>query len=287
MTVTLDTTPPHVTITSPADQFVTTEDSIADRRHHQRHRRRHGERRAGAGDGERRQPRRWRTGRSSATNVPLALGPNIIQAVGRDRVGNTGDDADHRRTRQAATQPRIRAGLGEQPDRSRSASLLPRRWWSQLRRCGGQSGAEQAGHLQGDAERRRCVRRRQHPAPTVDRDDRRAGPGARRNGRSGIGPAPAATRRGVRGRLRGHGDLHRQRHARAARQDRRRHRQRSDRRDRPAAAEAVHRRRRRRGQQPARRRAGDVHGRAGRRQLRRPAERHGDHATPTAAWPRR
>ena len=30
-----------------------------------------------------------------ATDVPLALGPNVIQVVGRDRIGNSGDDADH------------------------------------------------------------------------------------------------------------------------------------------------------------------------------------------------
>ena len=31
-----------------------------------------------------------------ATNVPLAMGTNVIQAVGTDRVGNCSNDADHR-----------------------------------------------------------------------------------------------------------------------------------------------------------------------------------------------
>src|SRR5262249_34439424 len=85
--VTLDTTPPHVTITSPPDQFVTTDDSITV---------------AGnvndivVGTVNEQQAQVTVNGNSAqvanrtflSTNVPLNLGTNTIQAVGRDRVGN-------------------------------------------------------------------------------------------------------------------------------------------------------------------------------------------------------
>lgn len=85
--VTLDTTPPHVTITSPADQFVTTDSAISI---------------AGnindivVGTVNDTQAQVNVNGAAAqvanrtflAADVPLALGPNVIQAVGRDRVGN-------------------------------------------------------------------------------------------------------------------------------------------------------------------------------------------------------
>jgi hypothetical protein len=88
ITVTLDTTPPHVSITSPADAFHTTDDSIAI---------------AGiindtvVGTINDEQAQVTVNGQPAAvanrtflrTNVALALGENVIEAVGRDRVGNT------------------------------------------------------------------------------------------------------------------------------------------------------------------------------------------------------
>src|SRR5206468_2298246 len=85
--VSLDTTPPHVTITSPPDKFVTTESSVSV---------------AGnindivVGTVNDQQASVNVNGTSAqvanrtflATNVPLNLGDNIIQATGRDRVGN-------------------------------------------------------------------------------------------------------------------------------------------------------------------------------------------------------
>src|SRR6185295_1020570 len=85
--VTLDTTPPHVTITSPPDQFVTTDSSISV---------------AGSvndivvGTVNAQQAQVTVNGVTAqvanrtflATNVPLNIGSNTIQAVGRDRVGN-------------------------------------------------------------------------------------------------------------------------------------------------------------------------------------------------------
>lgn len=87
LTVTLDTTPPHVTITSPPDQFVTTDASISV---------------AGnvndivVGTVNAEQAGVKVNGNAAdvanrtflRTDVPLALGPNILQAVARDRVGN-------------------------------------------------------------------------------------------------------------------------------------------------------------------------------------------------------
>jgi len=85
--VTLDTTPPHVTITAPMDRFVTTDASIAV---------------AGiindivVGTVNDQQAQVTINGTAAqvanrsflATNIPLALGTNILQAFARDRVGN-------------------------------------------------------------------------------------------------------------------------------------------------------------------------------------------------------
>jgi glucodextranase-like protein len=85
--VTLDTTPPHVTITSPPNRFVTTDESITV---------------AGnvndivVGTVNDQQAQVTVNGSTAqvanrmfvATNVPLNIGDNVIQAVGRDRVGN-------------------------------------------------------------------------------------------------------------------------------------------------------------------------------------------------------
>ncbi len=87
LTVTLDTTPPRVTITSPPDQFITTETSISVAGNvndivvgtvnaEQAGVRVNGD----AADVANRTFLR--------TDVPLTLGPNTIQAVARDRVGN-------------------------------------------------------------------------------------------------------------------------------------------------------------------------------------------------------
>lgn len=85
--VTLDTTPPHVTITSPPDRFITTTASISV---------------AGivndivVGTVNDQQAQVTVNGAPAqvanrtflATSVPLAMGSNVIQAVGRDRAGN-------------------------------------------------------------------------------------------------------------------------------------------------------------------------------------------------------
>jgi len=85
--VTLDTTPPHVTITSPQDKFVTADASITI---------------AGnindivVGTVNEQQAQVTVNGAAAqvanrlflAMNVPLNMGDNVIQAVGRDRVGN-------------------------------------------------------------------------------------------------------------------------------------------------------------------------------------------------------
>ena len=88
MEVTLDTTPPHVTITTPADKFVTTEAAISV---------------VGnvndlvVGTVNDQQAQVTVGGLAAqvanrtflAPNVPLQIGPNVIQAVARDRVGNS------------------------------------------------------------------------------------------------------------------------------------------------------------------------------------------------------
>jgi hypothetical protein len=104
--VTLDTTPPHVTITSPPDQFVTSDSSISV---------------AGnvndivVGTVNSEQAQVTVNGATAqvanrtflAVNVPLVIGTNVIQAVGRDRVGNAAT-TQIVVTRQTSTQPQIR-----------------------------------------------------------------------------------------------------------------------------------------------------------------------------------
>lgn len=104
--VTLDTTPPHVTITSPPDKFVTTDDSITV---------------AGnvndivvgtVNDQQAQVTVNAANARVAnrmflATDVSLNMGDNVIQAVGRDRVGNAATTQITVR-RQAATQAQIR-----------------------------------------------------------------------------------------------------------------------------------------------------------------------------------
>ncbi len=104
--VTLDTTPPHVTITSPPDQFITTDDSVTV---------------AGnvndivVGTVNSQQAQVSVNGTAAqvanrmflAANIPLAMGTNIIQAVGRDRVGNAAT-TQITVTRQAPAGPQIR-----------------------------------------------------------------------------------------------------------------------------------------------------------------------------------
>jgi Glucodextranase, domain B len=106
VSVTLDTTPPHVTILSPPDQFVTAGDSITV---------------AGSvndivvGTVNAEQAQVSVNGVAAqvsnrtflAVNVPLTIGPNVIQAVGRDRVGNAAT-TQITVTRQASTQAQIR-----------------------------------------------------------------------------------------------------------------------------------------------------------------------------------
>lgn len=108
--VTLDTTPPHVTIISPPDQFVTTDSSISV---------------AGSvndivvGTVNSQQAQVIVNGVAAqvanrtflAVNVPLASGTNVIQAVGRDRVGNAAT-TQITVTRQAPTQSQIRLASG-------------------------------------------------------------------------------------------------------------------------------------------------------------------------------
>jgi hypothetical protein len=88
ITTTLDTTPPHVTITSPTDAFATTDafvtisgninDIVV-----------------GTVNDAQAQvtvngvPAQVANRLFTATEIPLAMGPNVIQAIGRDRVGNS------------------------------------------------------------------------------------------------------------------------------------------------------------------------------------------------------
>src|SRR2546426_157525 len=110
ISVTLDTTPPHVTITSPPDQFVTAESSISV---------------AGnvndlvVGTVNDQQAQVSVNGANAqvanrtflAADVPLALGPNTIQAIGRDRVGNSAT-TQITVVRRALTQAQIRPVSG-------------------------------------------------------------------------------------------------------------------------------------------------------------------------------
>jgi hypothetical protein len=104
--VTLDTTPPHITITSPPDQFVTGDASITV---------------AGSindivvGTVNSQQATVTVNGASAtvanrtflAASVPLNIGNNIIEAVGRDRAGNAAT-TQITVVRQTTTQPQIR-----------------------------------------------------------------------------------------------------------------------------------------------------------------------------------
>lgn len=87
--VTLDTTPPRVNINSPADKFVTNESSISVSGSVN-------DIVVGTVNEEQAQvsvngtPAQVANRSFLATNIPLNLGDNIIQAVGRDRVGNAG-----------------------------------------------------------------------------------------------------------------------------------------------------------------------------------------------------
>ncbi len=108
--VTLDTTPPRVTIGSPSNNFVTTELSISV---------------SGiindlvVGTVNDQEAQVTVNGAAAqvanrtylAANVPLALGPNLIRAVGRDRVGNS-FTTEITVTRQAITQQQIRLVSG-------------------------------------------------------------------------------------------------------------------------------------------------------------------------------
>lgn len=108
--VTLDTTPPRVTITSPPDQFVTTDSSMSV---------------AGSvndivvGTVNAEQAQVSVNGTAAevanrtflSVNVPLNVGPNVIQAVGRDRVGNAAT-TQITVTRQASTQAQIKLVSG-------------------------------------------------------------------------------------------------------------------------------------------------------------------------------
>jgi hypothetical protein len=103
--VTLDTTPPHVTITSPPDGFVTTADKVSV---------------AGSindivvGTVNEEQAQVTVNGEQSqvanrtflAADVPLSVGENVIKAVGRDRVGNS-VTTQITVTRQATAEPHI------------------------------------------------------------------------------------------------------------------------------------------------------------------------------------
>jgi hypothetical protein len=108
--VTLDTTPPRVNINSPADKFVTTEDSITV---------------SGSvndivvGTVNDEQAKVSVNGTPAqvanrlflATSIPLQMGDNVIQAVGRDRVGNAGT-TQITVTREAPPPSRIRVISG-------------------------------------------------------------------------------------------------------------------------------------------------------------------------------
>jgi hypothetical protein len=120
--VTLDTTPPHMTITTPHNDFVTTDASISV---------------AGSindivvGTVNAQQAQVTVNGVKAqvanrsflAANIPLAMGTNVIQAIGRDRVGNAAT-TQISVTRQAAAQAQIRA-LSGNTQTGVIGSLLP------------------------------------------------------------------------------------------------------------------------------------------------------------------
>ena len=164
LSVTLDTTPPHVSITSPPDHFLTTAETIAiagivnDIV-------------VGTVNDEQAQvtvnglPAQVANRTFLRTNVPLAPGDNVIEAVARDRVGNT-VTTQITVTRDPATEPHICRRVRQQSerrDRIAVAGTPGRRAGRRVRH----SGAERPGHLQGRAERRRADRRSGTPQPTV------------------------------------------------------------------------------------------------------------------------
>jgi hypothetical protein len=120
--VTLDTTPPRVTITSPPDQFVTTGDSISVAgivndivvgtvNEQQAQVKVNGE------------PAQVANRTFLAASVPLVIGPNVIRVVGNDRVGNAA--TTHLTvTRQASAQAQIRLISGNNQTGA-IGSLLP------------------------------------------------------------------------------------------------------------------------------------------------------------------
>lgn len=110
MEVTLDTTPPHVTITSPADKFVTTEAAVSIVGNVN-------DIVVGTVNDQQAQvtvsglPAQVANRTFLATNVPLQMGPNVIQAVARDRVGNAAT-TQIVITREAITRAQIRPVSG-------------------------------------------------------------------------------------------------------------------------------------------------------------------------------
>ena len=120
--VTLDTTPPRVNINTPADKFVTTEDSITVSGSIN-------DIVVGTVNDEQAQvtvngtPAQVANRLFLATNIPLSLGDNVIQAVGQDRVGNAGT-TQITVTRQAPPPSRIRVISGNNQTGT-IGSLLP------------------------------------------------------------------------------------------------------------------------------------------------------------------
>ena len=200
--VTLDTTPPHVTITSPPDQFETTDASISV---------------AGiindivVGTVNDEQAQVTVNGAAAQVANRTFLAQQRAAGAraerhpgGRPRPRRQrGDDADHRR--RGSRRRSRRSGWSRGTTRpARSAPSLAAPLVVALTDGAGGPAAEQAGHLQGDAERRHGGRRRRRRRrPSSRRPMRRAGAGAvdarrpRRRRRQ--------RRRGVLGRLRGDG----------------------------------------------------------------------------------
>jgi hypothetical protein len=119
--VTLDTTPPHVTITTPADAFVTTDASVTIAGNIN-------DIVVGTVNDIQAQvtvngvPAQVANRMFLATNVPLAVGPNVIQAVGRDRVGNAAT-TQITVSRQPATDRHIRLFSGNNQTAAIGATL--------------------------------------------------------------------------------------------------------------------------------------------------------------------
>ena len=272
LTVTLDTTPPHVTITSPADRFVTTDSTMAI---------------AGivndivVGTVNAEQARVTVNGAAAqvsnrtflASTVPLALGPNVIQAVARDRVGNQAT-TQITVTRQADGARRGSRRVSGSNQSGPIGSALPAPLVVALTDGAGNPVPNKPVIFKVTAERRRGRRRRRRRADG-DRHDRlaRARAGAmdagstRRRGRQ--------YRRGVLRRFHGTALFTATGTQGPAGKIVDRHRQRSDRLDRVPAAKAADRRRRGRRQQPTVGVPVTFTRRSGRRHLRRAAEHDG------------